>query len=58
MYYRLRGTNIAPNTPALTDSDGNPLADTPFTSVRGTNTAETAFADLWFYSNPIFVNAR
>jgi hypothetical protein len=58
MYYRLRGTNIPPNTQGLTDSEGNPLVDTPFNSVRGTNTAETAFADLWFYSNPIFVNAR
>jgi hypothetical protein len=58
MYYRLRGTNIAPDTPGLTDIDGNPMADTPFNSIRGTNTAQTAFADLWFYTNPIFVNAR
>jgi hypothetical protein len=58
MYYRLRGTNLAPNTPDLTDKDGNPLVDIPFDSVRGTNTAVANFADLWFYSNPIFVNAR
>jgi hypothetical protein len=58
MYYRLRGTSIPANTQGLTDSEGNPLVDTPFNSVRGTNIAETAFTDLWFYSNPIFVNAR
>ena len=58
MYYRLRGTNIPKGTAGLSDSDGNPLTDTPFTAVRGTNTAKTAFEDLWFYSNPIFVNAN
>jgi hypothetical protein len=58
MYYRLRGTNLAPNTPGLTDQNGNPLVDIPFNSARGTNTPEANFADLWFYSNPIFVNAK
>lgn len=56
-YYRLRGTNLAPNTPNQTDANGNPLVDTALTSVKGTNTAAEAFSDLWFYSNPIFVNA-
>jgi len=56
-YYRLRGTNLAPNTPNQTDANGNPLVDTALTSVKGTNTATEAFSDLWFYSNPIFVNA-
>ncbi|MDR0455031.1 MAG: hypothetical protein LBH05_09500 [Deferribacteraceae bacterium] len=56
-YYRLRGTNLAPNTSGLTDSNGNPLVDTPFDSVRGTNTEDKPFKDLWFYTNPIFVNA-
>ncbi|MCL2460539.1 MAG: hypothetical protein FWF19_04230, partial [Euryarchaeota archaeon] len=58
MYYRLRGTNMPPNTLSQTDAQGNPLIDTPADAVKGTNTAESAFADLWFYSNPIFVNAN
>jgi hypothetical protein len=51
-YYRLRGTNLAVNTANETDACGNPLPDT----LMGKNTAAKAFADLWFYSNPIFVN--
>jgi hypothetical protein len=58
MYYRLRGTNLAPNTIGLTDQNGNPLVDIPFNSAKGTNTPEANFIDLWFYSNPIFVSAR
>ena len=54
MYFRLRGTNLAPNTPNETDADGNPLAD----SLMGPNTAAKAWADLWFYSNPIFVRVQ
>jgi len=54
MYFRLRGTNHAPNTPNETDADGNPLAD----SLMGPNTAAKAWADLWFYSNPIFVRVQ
>ncbi|MCX7985230.1 MAG: T9SS type A sorting domain-containing protein [Bacteroidetes bacterium] len=50
MYVRLRGTNHPLNTPNETDVNGNPLADTLIA-----NTAAAAFADLWFYSNPIFV---
>ena len=50
-YYRLRGTNHALNTTDETDACGNPLPDT----LVGANTAAKAFADLWFYSNPIFV---
>ena len=51
-YYRLRGTNQALNTTNETDDCGNPLPD----SLMGTNDAAKAFADLWFYSNPVFVN--
>jgi len=51
MYFRLRGTNQPLNTPNETDACGNPLPDT----LMGTNTAAKAFADLWFYSNPVFV---
>ena len=28
MYFRLRGTNLAPSTPNQTDAQGNPLSDT------------------------------
>ena len=51
MYFRLRGTNWALNTPLQTDTNGNPLLD----MLEGTNDASKALADLWFYSNPIFV---
>lgn len=51
MYFRLRGTNLPPNTPNETDAAGNPLID----DLVGPNTAAKAYADLWFYSNPIFV---
>lgn len=51
MYFRLRGTNHAPNTPNETDGAGNPLID----NLVGENNAAKAFADLWFYSNPIFI---
>jgi hypothetical protein len=54
MYFRLRGTNLAPNTPNETDSQGNPLID----DLMAPNTAEKAYADLWFYSNPIFVQVQ
>ncbi len=51
MYLRLRGTHHAfgaANTEI--DDKGNPLVDN-----FGENTAAKAFEDLWFYSNPIFV---
>ena len=49
-YYRLRGTNVPVNTAGLTDENGNPLIDP-----EKNNTPAKAWADLWFYSNPIFV---
>ena len=52
MYFRLRGTNQGINVADETDSNGNPLIDT-----EGTNSAAKAFSDLWFYSNPIFVES-
>jgi hypothetical protein len=58
MYYRLRGTSVAPNTAGQTDVNGNPLIDNDLNAVEGANTAEEAFKDLWFYTNPIFVNAQ
>lgn len=48
-YFRLRGTNIGLNVANQTDVNGNPLSDTLIA-----NNAAEAFADLWFYSNPIF----
>lgn len=55
MYFRLRGTNLAPNTPFETDAEGNPLPDHLVTDNLGIDGAEEAWRDLWFYSNPIFV---
>jgi|WetSurSiteA1Bulk_404760.scaffolds.fasta_scaffold00363_7 hypothetical protein len=49
-YFRLRGTNHGLNVAGETDGNGNPLLD--FT--LGQNSAEKAWNDLWFYSNPIF----
>jgi hypothetical protein len=64
-YFRLRGTNLPPSTPNETDDQGNPLADTLSRNILYTHPtldANTpldadveAWADLWFYSNPIFV---
>jgi hypothetical protein len=50
MYFRLRGTNLALNTPGELDGEGNPLPD-----ITEENTPAKAFSDLWFYSNPVFV---
>jgi hypothetical protein len=57
MYFRIRGTNqslvdgeLEPAT--ATNNNRDPLLDIP-----GQNTPEKAWADLWFYSNPIFVKA-
>jgi hypothetical protein len=58
MYFRLRGTNLAANTPFETDAEGNPLADALVTKNLGIDAAQEAWNDLWFYSNPIFVYLR
>lgn len=55
-YFRLRGTNLALNTPGETDENGNPLEDQPKANVI--EGAKSAFEDLWFYSNPIFVRKK
>jgi len=52
LYFRLRGTNKGVNEPGETDRCGNPLED-----VEGSNSAAVAFSDLWFYSNPVFVES-
>ncbi len=51
-YLRLRGTNLGLNVPNQTDAEGNPLID----DLVGENDAAKAYADLWFYSNPIFID--
>jgi hypothetical protein len=58
MYFRLRGTNLPPNTPDETDEAGNPLPDALVTQNQGVNGAQEAWNDLWFYSNPIFVYVK
>ena len=69
MYFRLRGTNLAANTANQTDSAGNPLVDTltyqtmanPDPTKTGDvtiNTPDQAWADLWFYSNPISIRVK
>jgi hypothetical protein len=53
-YLRLRGTNLGINVPNETDAAGNPLID----DLVGPNDAQKAYADLWFYSNPIFIDVQ
>ncbi|UKS30945.1 S-layer homology domain-containing protein [Paenibacillus sp. HWE-109] len=59
-YFRLRGTNLGMNVPGETDAQGNPLLD-PKTddgdnTTRFNNINDRNYKDLWFYSNPIYVN--
>lgn len=59
-YFRLRGTNLGLNVPGETDAAGNPLLD-PKTddaddNTRFNNINDRNYKDLWFYSNPIFVD--
>ncbi len=57
VYYRLRGTNNAIGAGSDNiNSNGNPTIDTPANVLTGDNTVSKAFNDLWFYSNPVFVN--
>ena len=49
-YFRLRGSNLGLNVAGQTDGAGNPLVDPQ------NNTPAAAWADLWFYSNPVFVD--
>jgi hypothetical protein len=52
-YLRLRGTNLGMNVDNQM-KDGNPLND----DLMGKNDKSKARADLWFYSNPIFVTVK
>lgn len=51
MFFRLRGTNLGLNIAGQTDGAGNPLPDV----LEYPNDGAKAFADLWFYSNPVYV---
>jgi hypothetical protein len=62
MFFRIRGTNLGYGVEVKTqdgkmiygtDGNGSPLLNTP-----GTNNADMAWSDLWFYSNPIFVDVK
>jgi hypothetical protein len=59
MYFRLRGTNLPPGTLTETDGDGNPQIDDMVCgagqAAPNCNDPDKTYADLWFYSNPIFV---
>ena len=50
-YFRIRGTNLGLGVQNETDANGNPLSD----GLMAPNNPEKAYADLWFYSNPIYV---
>ena len=50
-YFRLRGTNLAVGTKNEVDGRGDPIIDTAV----GRNRASRAWADLWFYTNPVWV---
>jgi hypothetical protein len=66
MYFRLRGTNLACGTPFETGPAAtlpaadycSPLADALVTQNLDIDGAQEAWADLWFYSNPIFVYVK
>lgn len=70
LYVRARGSNIPPGTPNERDADGNPLADNLSDNipcndpacrahVDGVLNADLeAWADAWFYANPIFIKVE
>jgi len=71
-YFRLRGAGLPAGTPNQTDAAGDPLIDTityrtlpnPDPAAVATqptvtiNTPQQAWADLWFYSDPIFIKVK
>lgn len=56
-YIRIRGTNHPVGTAFETDQSGNPLPDSLANNLKIDGPQE-AWADLWFYSNPIFINLK
>jgi hypothetical protein len=57
LYLRLRGTNLPAGREFQTDPAGEPLNDA-VAEANGTAGPAHARADLWFYSNPLFVRVR
>lgn len=57
-YIRLRGTNLPPGTPFETDDQGHPILDYEAISNLGISGETEAWRDLWFYSNPIYIQVR
>ncbi|SDT34685.1 hypothetical protein SAMN05444162_3914 [Paenibacillaceae bacterium GAS479] len=61
MYFRLRGTNLGVNVEGET-LNGEPLVDVKTTTedneARFKEINERNYNDLWFYSNPIFVDSK
>lgn len=53
-YFRVRGSSMPKSTPGWTDSLGNPLCD----ELQAPNDDAKARANLWFYSNPVFLRRR
>lgn len=69
-YIRARGSNLPAGTPNARDQDGNPLPDNLKDNIACTDPAcpphvngilnndVEAWADMWFYSNPIFIKVE
>ncbi len=69
-YVRIRGSNIPAGTPNERDENGNPLADNLSDNIACTDAAcpehingyldadVEAWADIWFYANPIFIEVE
>ncbi len=69
-YVRIRGSNIPAGTPNERDENGNPLPDNLSDNIacsdaacpahiNGILTADVeAWADVWFYANPIFIEVE
>lgn len=69
-YIRVRGSNIPAGTPNARDLDGNPLPDWMKNNIACSDPMcpphvngivdydLEAWADIWFYSNPIFIEVK
>jgi len=59
-YFRLRGTNLGMNVPGKTEN-GNPVVnkkiETADAEARFDEINDQNYSDLWFYSNPIFLES-
>lgn len=57
-YYRLRGTNLQISVEGQTDEQGNPVRDETPERPSADTVNDENYSDLWFYSNPIFVDVQ